>query len=107
MPLREIDHECRQIGDEHNLEKARAEFGERHVVWRGSNSVDGADEVAAAEYPMIRLCRVTRVSSQQPTRDIAATRWPCNPDIADGFTAVGCFFGPRRRPCFERFLRLS
>ncbi len=67
--------------------------GQSNMVWAVCNSVNGAEEVAAADYPMIRLCQVTRTTSIEPTDQITASWQPCSPATVGGFSAIGYFFG--------------
>ncbi len=67
--------------------------GQSNMVWAVCNSVNGAEEVAAADYPMIRLCQVARTTSVEPTDRIAASWQPCAPETVGGFSAIGYFFG--------------
>ena len=51
------------------------------------------EEIAAANYPMIRHFEVPRVIAALPQEDISAGEWKiCNPNNAGSFTAVGYFF---------------
>lgn len=50
-------------------------------------------EIAAANYPMIRHFEVPRIVAASPQEDITAGEWKvCNPDNAGNFTAAGYFF---------------
>ena len=50
-------------------------------------------EIAAANYPMIRHFEVPRTVAASPQEDISAGEWKiCNPDNAGSFTAAGYFF---------------
>ncbi|GHT53324.1 9-O-acetylesterase [Bacteroidia bacterium] len=53
-------------------------------------------EVAAANYPQIRLLQVNRTTSTQPLEDLKSTRdgWQeCSPATVAEFSSVGFFFG--------------
>ena len=51
------------------------------------------EEIAAANYPMIRHFEVPRTVAASPQEDISAGEWKiCNPDNAGSFTAAGYFF---------------
>jgi sialate O-acetylesterase len=59
---------------------------------------NGEQEVAAANYPNIRLYHVPRTTAGQPAPDIDATWRPCSPENISaggwgGFSAVAYFFG--------------
>ena len=58
------------------------------------NSVLNAkEEIAGANYPLIRLFTVPNVTAPIPM-DICEGKWvACSPDTAGGFSAVGYFFG--------------
>lgn len=52
------------------------------------------EEVAAANYPNIRLMTVKRAWGKTPIADIQTDGWqPCSPASVGGFSAVGYFFG--------------
>jgi len=58
------------------------------------NAVNNAqEEIAAANYPEIRLFNVPRVSAIEPKQDVKASWKVCTPDDAKGFSAVAYFFG--------------
>lgn len=67
--------------------------GQSNMVWTVANSLNGAEEVAAARYPQIRLCQVARTTAQEPTEQIKATWSECAPETVGGFSAIGYFFG--------------
>lgn len=67
--------------------------GQSNMVWTVGNSVNGAEEVAAAEYPMIRLCQVARVTATEPQDAVKLTWSVCSPQTVGGFSGVGYFFG--------------
>ena len=54
---------------------------------------NGADEIAHATLPNVRLLRVGRVPSPYPMNDVSATWTECNPQTAADFSAVAYFFG--------------
>jgi sialate O-acetylesterase len=60
----------------------------------GLNGTDnGAQAVAEANYPQMRLFHVQKATSGQPVQDVTAAWAVCSPQTAGGFTAVGYFFG--------------
>lgn len=67
--------------------------GQSNMVWTVANSVNGAEEVAAASYPQIRLCQVPRVTATEPTDQVATTWSECSPETVGGFSGIGYFFG--------------
>jgi sialate O-acetylesterase len=65
-------------------------------------------EIAAANYPRMRLFKALTKVSQYPLEDIAAYQWgdstwaPVSPDTVARFSAAAYFFGrqiPRKRAC--------
>ena len=69
--------------------------GQSNMQWNVTNSVDGAKEVAEANYPNIRLFSVPLVPEDEPKKDIKQPKtWEvCSPKTIGGFTAAGYFFG--------------
>lgn len=67
--------------------------GQSNMEWPTISSVNGQQEVAAADYPQVRLLFVNRAASVTPQKEFAG-RWEvCGPKTAGGFSAVGYFFG--------------
>jgi len=72
-------------------------------VWIGSGqsnmemSVGGSqnakEEIAAADFPRIRLFQVPKRPSGYPVNDVEASWVPCSPGTVGGFSAVAYFFG--------------
>jgi len=59
---------------------------------------NGAEEVAAADFPRIRLFELPQTAAGEPARDVAAEWRICRPDTVGagnwgGFSAVAYFFG--------------
>jgi len=54
---------------------------------------NAADEIAAANYPNIRLFGVPNVTSQTPLDDVKSSWRECTSANIPGFTAAGYFFG--------------
>lgn len=59
------------------------------------NGVTNAqDEIAAANYPQIRLLSVKLTTANEPQKECEGTPWaPCSPQNVGSFTAAGYFFG--------------
>ena len=58
------------------------------------NALNPEAEIAAANFPMIRLMDVPRNMPAQPADDIKTTSWKvCSPETIPGFSAVAYFFG--------------
>ena len=54
---------------------------------------NGADEIAAANHPRMRLLLVEHATSDAPLGDVHGHWTVCNPQTAAGFSAVAYFFG--------------
>ncbi len=54
---------------------------------------NGAEEIAHATLPTVRLLRLEHATSEFPLNDISATWTECNPQTAAEFSAVAYFFG--------------
>jgi sialate O-acetylesterase len=67
--------------------------GQSNMEWPLVNSTGGADAVAQANYPEIRLFTVTKNTSNTPLADVEGHWVVTTPDEAAHFTAVGYFFG--------------
>ena len=67
--------------------------GQSNMQWTVGNSNDAEAEIAAADYPRIRLMSVPRTVSATPN-DSVNVRWTeCSPRSVRGFSAVAYFFG--------------
>ena len=68
--------------------------GQSNMEWPLANAKNGAEEVAVANYPKIRLFTVPRRVAQFPEDDLESGEWmECTPKTAATFSAVGYFFG--------------
>lgn len=68
--------------------------GQSNMQWVLANSIQGNKEVAAAEFPAIRLFTVPNRSSGMPEANVSGAKWNvCSPNNAANFSAVGFFFG--------------
>jgi sialate O-acetylesterase len=68
--------------------------GQSNMQWRVDQSNNPEEEIAAANYPNIRLFTVPRAVSQFPKDDISEGEWvECSPETVAGFSAVGYYFG--------------
>lgn len=56
-------------------------------------SENGPQEIAAANYPKIRMFRLERTASKAPVAEPNAKWVVCSPESVAGWTAVGYFFG--------------
>ncbi|MGI4864904.1 MAG: sialate O-acetylesterase [Janthinobacterium lividum] len=69
--------------------------GQSNMEWPLRDALNGAQEVAAADFPHIRLLNVANVPAFSPQLDIrSAAGWQvCGPGTVGGFSAVAYFFG--------------
>lgn len=69
--------------------------GQSNMEWPVRDAANGAQEVAAANYPQIRLLSVDNIPAFTPQADIrSAQGWQvCGPGTVAGFSAVAYFFG--------------
>ena len=67
--------------------------GQSNMEWPLINTINGADTVAKANYPEIRLFSVEHVTADKPQADLQGRWVVTTPDEAAQFSAVGYFFG--------------
>ncbi len=67
--------------------------GQSNMQWSVAASANRDAEIAAADFPRIRLFLVPNVLSGIPKRDVNATWTPCSPASIPGFSAVLYYFG--------------
>jgi len=67
--------------------------GQSNMQWTVSNSPNPQEEIAAANYPDIRLYYVPREPAGSPQTDIKAAWQVCTPETVPGFSAALYFFG--------------
>jgi len=67
--------------------------GQSNMQWSIKRSANAKEEIAAANYPLIRLLGVGRATAAEPQKDINGQWQVCSPKTAGGFSAVGYFFG--------------
>jgi sialate O-acetylesterase len=67
--------------------------GQSNMEWQVQRSVNGEKEIAAAEYPEIRLFHIPRTTSHTPQQNVTAEWDVCSPETIRIFSAVGYFFG--------------
>jgi len=68
--------------------------GQSNMEFRLNQGVNGAQEVAAANHPTIRLFDVPGHVQQDTPQEDARGQWQvCTPESAAGFSGVGYFFG--------------
>jgi sialate O-acetylesterase len=67
--------------------------GQSNMEWPLQDARNGAEEIAKATYPEIRLFTVAKRTSLTPLDDVEG-RWAvCSPDTVGSFSAVAYFFG--------------
>lgn len=67
--------------------------GQSNMQWTVRNSNDADKEIAAADFPQIRLCSVALDTAYEP-KPTAKVSWAvCSPKTVPTFSAVGYFFG--------------
>src|SRR5215213_9006073 len=67
--------------------------GQSNMEWPLVNTVGGAETVAQAKYPEIRLFTVEKHTAVSPLTDVEGHWVVTTPDAAAHFSAVGYFFG--------------
>ncbi len=67
--------------------------GQSNMEWRVSSSDNPAQEIAAANYPKIRLFHIPKASSPDKQKDVVASWVECTPENIPNFSAVGYYFG--------------
>ena len=67
--------------------------GQSNMQWPVESSANGDAEVAAAEYPHLRLFQVPQVAKIGPQSEIAAVWKVCSPATVKTFAATAYFFG--------------
>ena len=67
--------------------------GQSNMEWPTAAAANGTQEVAAADYPNIRLFTVKKKIADAPEADCVGSWSQCSPQTVGGFSAVGYFFG--------------
>lgn len=68
--------------------------GQSNMEWPLSLANNPDEEIAAANYPNIRLFTVPHKIAQKPQADLEEGEWSvCSPETVASFSAVGYFFG--------------
>lgn len=67
--------------------------GQSNMQWPVTASANANEEIAAANYPKMRLFLVPLVPAGKPAKNVNAAWTVCTPDTVKGFSAVCYFFG--------------
>ncbi|MBW3636589.1 MAG: sialate O-acetylesterase [Armatimonadetes bacterium] len=67
--------------------------GQSNMEFRVANVNDAAGEIAAANYPNLRLFNVARNATATPQSDVKGSWAACTPESVRNFSAVAYFFG--------------
>ncbi len=67
--------------------------GQSNMQWSVNRSDNAQEEIAAADYPKIRLFTVTRKTADTPQPDCKGQWAECSPQTVPGFSAAAYFFG--------------
>ena len=67
--------------------------GQSNMQWSVKQAANPEQEVAAADFPKVRLFTVKRKVAEQPQSDCVGSWTMCSPETVPGFSAVGYFFG--------------
>lgn len=67
--------------------------GQSNMAMSVGSSNNAQEEIAAADYPAIRLFTVGRKPAESPLDDCSGAWTACSPQSVAGFSAVGYFFG--------------
>jgi len=67
--------------------------GQSNMQWTVSQAGNAAQEVAAANFPQVRMFNVERVPAQTPATDVKGVWQEASPTTAGQFSAVAYFFG--------------
>jgi sialate O-acetylesterase len=67
--------------------------GQSNMEWPVERSNNPEGEIAAANYPQIRLYTAQRTIASKPRSDVEGGWVECSPQTVGGFSAVGYFFG--------------
>ncbi|MEP7362066.1 MAG: sialate O-acetylesterase [Acidobacteriota bacterium] len=66
--------------------------GQSNMGWTVKNSNNAAAEIAAANYPQLRMFKVALKTSETPLDDVEGSWALCSPESVPDFSAVGYYF---------------
>lgn len=67
--------------------------GQSNMEWPVASANNAEVEIAAAQYPNLRLFTVTKAVATTPQPDVTGQWMVCTPETVGDFSAVGYFFG--------------
>lgn len=67
--------------------------GQSNMEWPLRDAERGAEEIARANHPSLRLFTVSKATSMEPGEDVHGSWAECVPETAGAFSAVAYFFG--------------
>lgn len=67
--------------------------GQSNMEWNVGQSANAAEEVAGADFPLIRQVKIAKTVNSLPQDDFQTSGWMiCDPSTVPAFTGVGYFF---------------
>lgn len=72
--------------------------GQSNMEWPVSLAQNAAQEIAAANAPLIRHIKIKRAVSDTPAKDLEGAWSPANPNTVGDFSAIGYFFARELQP---------
>lgn len=67
--------------------------GQSNMEWQVSRAADAAQEIAAAQFPLIRHVKIVRTMAEAPADAVKTSGWQsATPQTVGDFSAVGYFF---------------
>ncbi len=67
--------------------------GQSNMQWPVDRSLNAEQEIAAADFPRIRLFSVTQTIAEKPRDDVSGTWRACSAETVPQFSAVAYYFG--------------
>ncbi|MBT3344742.1 MAG: sialate O-acetylesterase [Gemmatimonadetes bacterium] len=69
--------------------------GQSNMQWSMASTLDAVNEIAAADWPQLRLLNIPRTTAVEPGAQIGSSWQVCTPETVPAFSAVAFFFGRR------------
>jgi sialate O-acetylesterase len=76
--------------------------GQSNMVWRNESSARAEQELAAADFPGLRMFTFARTQADEPVRECHGEWKVCSPETAGKFSAVAYHFGRELHETLER-----